>query len=98
MPTTLAKAIAEVTQGPERNGRHPGPHWEPKPAPTRRCIWVIPRGDHLHLVLLTAKGQPIVRDLYDVPDDVLRPVVNDFMLETSSVVPRRNSPRRPKAP
>ena len=55
-------------------------------------LWVIPRGDHLHLVLLTAKGQPIIRDLYDVPDDELRRVVNDFMLETSSVVPRRTRP------
>ncbi|MBW4482524.1 MAG: CHAT domain-containing protein [Tildeniella torsiva UHER 1998/13D] len=59
-------------------------------------IWVIPRGDHLHLVLLTAQGQPIVRDLYDVPDDLLRATVNDFMIETSSVVPRRNRPAAQK--
>jgi len=47
-------------------------------------LWVIPRGDHLHLVLLTAKGEPIVRDLYDVPDATLRRMVNQFHLETHS--------------
>lgn len=84
-----------VTQGPDqiaatlaRLGAETGTN----PA----VLWVIPRGDHLHLVLLTAKGQPIVRDLYDVPDDILRAAVNDFALETSSVVPRRTRPAAQK--
>ncbi|MBD1872693.1 CHAT domain-containing protein [Nodosilinea sp. FACHB-131] len=84
-----------VTQGPDqiaatlaRLGAETGTN----PA----VLWVIPRGDHLHLVLLTAKGQPIVRDLHDVPDDILRAAVNDFALETSSVVPRRNRPAAQK--
>ncbi|WP_017298238.1 CHAT domain-containing protein [Nodosilinea nodulosa] len=81
----------DVTQGPEEIAAtlaRLGAETNTKPA----VLWIMPRGDHLHLVLLTAKGQPIVRDLHDVPDDELRRVVNDFMLETSSVVPRRNRP------
>ncbi|MEL7316473.1 MAG: CHAT domain-containing protein, partial [Cyanobacteria bacterium J06559_3] len=44
-------------------------------------LWAIPRTDHLHLVLLTSSGEPIVRDLYDVPEDLLRQTVSDFHLE-----------------
>ena len=72
--------LAEVTQAPDdiaqtlhRLGQETGT----KPA----VLWVIPRGDHLHLVLLTPSGEPIVRDLYDVPDSVLRPTIDAFHLE-----------------
>lgn len=91
----FGESPVEVTQGPveiaatlARIGSETGTN----PA----VLWVIPRGDHLHLVLLTAKGQPVIRDLYDVPDTELRRVVSDFMLETSSVVPRRNRPAAQK--
>jgi CHAT domain-containing protein len=87
----FGESLAKVTDGPEaiaatlaRLGAETGTN----PA----VLWVIPRGDHLHLVLLTAQGQPIVRDLYDVPEAELRRVVNDFMLETSSLSPRRTRP------
>ena len=32
-------------------------------------------------MLITPSGEPIVRDLYDVPDDLLRQTVDDFYLE-----------------
>lgn len=46
-------------------------------------LWVIPRGDHLHLVLLTGNGTPIVHDLHNVPDDLLRQVTRRFFFEVS---------------
>lgn len=48
---------------------------------TPAVLWAIPREDHLHLVLLTPSGEPIVRDLYDVPEELLRQTVSDFHLE-----------------
>ncbi|MGG6296357.1 CHAT domain-containing protein [Leptolyngbya sp. AN02str] len=87
--------LADVTQTPEdiaqtlsRIAAETGT----KPA----VLWAIPRGDHLHLVLLTPGGTPIVRDLYDVPDDELQRVVNNFMLEASSVAPLRSRPAAEK--
>lgn len=72
--------LAEVTQSPEeiaqtlsRLGQETGT----KPA----VIWAIPRGDHLHMVLITPSGEPIVRDLYDVPEALLSQTVDDFHLE-----------------
>jgi CHAT domain-containing protein len=44
-------------------------------------LWAMPRGDHLHLVLLTGEGTPIIRDLYDVPEDLLRQVTRRFFFE-----------------
>jgi CHAT domain-containing protein len=84
--------LAEVTQTPDdiaktlqRIAKQTGTN----PA----VIWVIPRKDHLHLVLITPQGKkPIVRDLYEVPPSTLRPVVNSFHLETHS------SPKRVKMP
>jgi CHAT domain-containing protein len=72
--------LAEVTQTPDdiaqtlqRLGQQTGTN----PA----VLWVIPREDHLHLVLITPEGEPIVRDLYDVPDSLLRSTVDAFHLE-----------------
>ncbi|PSR15855.1 CHAT domain-containing protein [filamentous cyanobacterium CCP3] len=87
-PQPVTQGPAEIAATLARLGAETGTN----PA----VLWVIPRGDHLHLVLLTAQGQPIVRDLYDVPDTELRRVVSDFMLETSSVVPRRTRPAAQK--
>lgn len=50
--------------------------------------WAIPRGDHLHLVLIQPDQAPVVRDLYEVPDSRLRAVVQDFQIEVSR--PRRH--------
>ena len=44
-------------------------------------LWAIPRQDHLHLVLITPAGIPIVRDLYEVPEDLLQQTILDFHLE-----------------
>lgn len=72
--------LAEVTQTPEeiaialaRIGQETGT----RPA----VLWAIPKADHLHLVLVTPDGDPVVRDLYDVPEDVLGQAVDDFHLE-----------------
>ncbi|QEY32824.1 CHAT domain-containing protein [Synechococcus sp. RSCCF101] len=41
-------------------------------------LYAIPRGDHLHLVLIPPGGTPIVRDLYEVPDERLVPTAARF--------------------
>lgn len=46
-------------------------------------LWVVPRADHLHLVLLLPGGQPIVRDLYDVPRSKLLKTVTTFREQMS---------------
>ncbi len=44
-------------------------------------IWVIPREDHLHLVLITPDGGSIVKDLYDVPRSLLLETTKTFQAE-----------------
>lgn len=81
--------LADVTQAPDdiaKTLRRVAQQTGTKPA----VIWAIPRGSHLHLVLITPAGKPIVRDLYEVPDAVLRRAVNDFHLEM------HNSPTQTK--
>ncbi len=59
--------LAEVIQAPEEIANtlsRIGQETNTNPA----VLWAIPRGDHFHLVLITPSGEPIVRDLYDVPD------------------------------
>ncbi|NJM65099.1 MAG: CHAT domain-containing protein [Acaryochloris sp. RU_4_1] len=62
--------LAQVTQGPadvaqtllkisQETGTQPA------------VLWVVPRTDHLHLVLLLPGGKPITRDLYNVPRSTL---------------------------
>ncbi len=75
--TYFEKDLAEVNQSPEeiatilaRIGQKTGT----KPA----VLWVIPRETHLHLVLITPNSEPIVRDLYDVPDDLLVQTAEEF--------------------
>ena len=75
--------LAEVTQAPEEIAQtlsRLGQETDTNPA----VLWAIPREDHLHLVLITPSGEPIVRDLYDVPEDVLSQTVDDFHLEMHS--------------
>ncbi len=59
--------------------RNLGEETATKPA----VLWAMPRSDHLHLVLLTAEGTPIVRDLYNVPEDLLRQVSRRFFFEVA---------------
>ena len=55
---------------------------------TPAVMWVMPREDHLHLVLLTPDGTPIVRDLDGVTKEKVQGLANRF---TQSVT----NPRRP---
>ncbi len=73
----FGRDLAEVTQTPRaiadtlsRLARQTGT----KPA----VLWVTPREDHLHLVLITPGREPIVRDLYDVPLALLQKTVQNF--------------------
>lgn len=75
--------LADVTQAPadiSKTLRRIGEETDTNPA----VLWAIPRGDHLHLVLITPEGEPIVRDLYDVPDALLQETVEDFHAEMHS--------------
>ena len=72
--------LADVTQAPEeisqtlsRLGFETGT--------TPAVMWAIPREDHLHMVLITPSGEPIVKDLYDVTEALLSQTVDDFHLE-----------------
>ena len=72
--------LAEVTQAPKEIAQtlaRIGQETNTKPA----VLWAIPKEDHLHMVLITPSGEPIVRDLYDVPESVLSQAVDDFHLE-----------------
>ena len=73
----FGRDLAEVTQTPEqvaetlsRLAQQTGT----KPA----VLWVTPREDHLHLVLITPGRKPIVRDLFDVPRSVLLNTIKNF--------------------
>jgi CHAT domain-containing protein len=62
--------MAEVTQTPEQIAetlRRIGQETATNPA----VLWVMPKEDHLHLVLILPGETPIVKDLYDVPSSVL---------------------------
>lgn len=81
--------LADVTQTPDQIAQtlqRIGQKTGTKPA----VLWAIPREDHLHLVLITPAGKPIVRDLYDVPTSKLRRAVDAFHLEM------HNAPTRVK--
>ena len=41
-------------------------------------LYVIPRQTHLHLVLITPNGTPIVKDLYEVTDPLLFKTARNF--------------------
>lgn len=72
--------LAEVTQAPEdiaQTLRRIGQETDSRPA----VLWAIPKEDFLHLVLITPNGEPIVRDLHDVPESLLKATVNEFHLE-----------------
>ncbi len=84
----FSEDLAEVTQTPPDIAQtltRIAQETKTKPA----VLWVIPRQDHLHLVLLTPGGEPIVRDLYDVPTPKLRQTVQQFHQEVSN--PNRKS-------
>lgn len=80
--------LAEVTQTPTdiaRTLERIGVETQTNPA----VIWVIPKSDHLRLVLITARGETVVRELYDAPPRILRRAVQKFRQEVSN--PNRRS-------
>ncbi len=82
--TYFGEDLAEVTQAPAEIAetlRQVGEETATKPA----VLWAIPRDDHLHLVLIMPAGEPIVRDLYDVPENLLQETVEDFHIEMHSL-------------
>ena len=85
--TYFNRDLATVTQSPEEMAATLA-RMDEETGTKSAVLWAIPRGDHLHLVLLTPDGQPIVRDLYDVPEEKIKAIANHF---TQSVT----NPRRP---
>ncbi len=75
--TYFGEDLADVTQSPEEIATtlaRIGEETNTTPA----VMWAIPREDHLHLVLIMPNGEPIVRDLYDVPRDLLEKTTEQF--------------------
>jgi CHAT domain-containing protein len=82
--TYFDRDLAEVTQSPEeiaKNLAMVGEETNSNPA----VLWVIPREDHLHLVLVTPQGEPIVEDLYDVPSSLLKEITANFNRDITAV-------------
>lgn len=75
--TYFGENLADVTQSAEEIAitlAKVGEETGTSPA----LLWAIPRKDHLHLVLIMPNGEPIVRDLYDVPKDLLKKTIKQF--------------------
>uniref|UniRef100_B8HNW4 CHAT domain-containing protein n=1 Tax=Cyanothece sp. (strain PCC 7425 / ATCC 29141) TaxID=395961 RepID=B8HNW4_CYAP4 len=51
-------------------------------------IWVIPRPQDLHLVLIMPNGQPIIRDLPEARQDILLPLAQQFRNAVANPVGR----------
>lgn len=75
--TYFDEDLAEVTQPPEEIAATLARVSE-ETGTTPAVLWAIPRKDHLHLVLITPNGEPIVRDLYDVPRELLDKTTEQF--------------------
>ena len=81
--------LADVTQTPADIARtlaRVGAETQTNPA----VMWVMPKRDHLRLVLITARGGAVERDLYDVTPRILQRSVQAFRQEVSN--PNRRSP------
>ncbi|MBT9317956.1 CHAT domain-containing protein [Leptothoe spongobia] len=75
--TYFGEDLAEVTQPPEEIATTLA-RIADETGTSPAVLWAIPRTDHLHLVLITPNGEPIVRDLYDVPRDLLDKTTEQF--------------------
>ncbi|NEQ52973.1 MAG: CHAT domain-containing protein, partial [Leptolyngbya sp. SIO3F4] len=80
--TYFGADLAEVTQPPEEIAVTLARLSE-ETNTTPAVLWAIPREDHLHLVLITPNGEPIVRDLYDVPRELLDKTTAQFQRHIS---------------
>ena len=78
--TYFGENLAEVTQSPAEIAETLQ-RLSAETGSKSAVLWAIPREDHLHLVLITPSGEPIVRDLYDVPETLLRQTVREFYTE-----------------
>lgn len=84
--TYFDRNLAEVTQSPEEIARTLSRLSAETGSPSA-VLWVIPRDTHLHLVLITPDGDPIVKDLYDVPRSVLDTVTEKFHRNLKNLSP-----------
>ena len=75
--TYFGEDLAQVTQPPEEIAATLA-RLATETATTPAVLWATPRTDHLHLVLITPNSDPIVRDLYDVPREVLDQTTAQF--------------------
>lgn len=75
--TYFGEDLAEVTEPPEEIAITLARLAEETDT-TPAVLWAIPREDHLHLVLIAPNGEPIVRDLYDVPRELLDKTTKQF--------------------
>lgn len=78
--TYFGRELAEVTQDPAAIAATLA-RLSAETGQETAVLWAIPRGDHLHLVLITPDGEPLVRDLYEVSDDVLVATLDLFYIE-----------------
>ena len=75
--TYFGEDLAEVTQTSEDMANTLARLAE-ETGKTPAILWTIPREDHLHLVLITPNSEPIIRDLYDVPKELLEKTTEQF--------------------
>ena len=68
-PAKIAQTLARISK---ESGTNSG------------VLWVVPREDHLHLVLILPGGKPIVKDLYDVPQAKLLSTVAAFQKQINN--------------
>ncbi|MEM7772238.1 MAG: CHAT domain-containing protein [Cyanobacteria bacterium P01_E01_bin.6] len=75
--TYFGQNLADVTQDPSDIAATLGQIGE-ETGTAPAVLWVMPRMTHLHLVLTTANGETIIRDLYDVPKSTVVSVTQQF--------------------
>ncbi|MEB3884146.1 CHAT domain-containing protein [Lyngbya sp. CCY1209] len=71
-PEAIAKILARLG---EQTGTTPA------------VLWAIPRTDYLHLVLITPDAEPIVRDLFDVPEELIESTARIFRQNVTRLRP-----------
>lgn len=87
--TYFGEDLAEVTQTPDDIAQilaQVGAETGTNPA----VMWVIPKQDHLRLVLITSRGETIPKALFEVTPRLLERAVQQFRQEVSN--PNRRSP------
>ncbi|MDS3859679.1 CHAT domain-containing protein [Thermosynechococcaceae cyanobacterium BACA0444] len=75
-PATIATSLAKISRSTGQK---------------TAVLWVIPRANDLHLVLITPNQAPVVKDLPEARQELLLPVVEKFQREVSSPVVREKN-------